>query len=773
MTRDFPPDSRRYRFGPYTFDSGRGLLWREGTRIALTPKTADVLRVLIEHRGDVIEKSDLLHFVWPNTFVEENNLARHISMLRKVLQERRGQHDIISTIPGHGYMFVAPVVELPAEPLADKPIASAADEVGASVFDDKHSGETTEERPHGEVTATIAALQPPLPRPRWYAAAAALFVVAVGAAVLVTVRTSTGPNRRDIDLRQLTFDGQLQRDPAWSPDGTALVYATDRAGNLDLYRRSMSDPTPIRLTSDPADESEVDWSPDGRWLAYRSEADGGGIYVMPAGGGNTRRVANAGHHPRWSPDGSRLLLMDSTPVGIRGFRIVAVSAGATRDVRPDVVAGFRSAFAGWHPDGRRLSIAGRTSSASWTFVTVTVDGNESIVSRLPAAVVERLRDRRNTLGRFLWSRSGTRLYFEGRLDGAHSIWQVDVDPKTLAWAGEPERLYSGPGEYADLALSPDGRRLAFTVSNQRTRVWSFPFDPGRGTLTGGGQPLTSGGPGEYDAAAPLDGSKVAYRTIRGNRYELWQRSVSDGGEHLVSASSEWMPTSPRWSRDGTQLAYLRRLSHRRPDVTPAVAIHTASGTERLLRLPGETEVVPDDWSSDNEWLLGACRQTPLQPMGTCLMAVGTAGIAEVRLVAADATRSLLCQRFSPDERWISFMAVDWKRKNVSTIYVMPSSGGTWIPVTDGTSYDDKPRWSPDGSAVYYLSSRDGALNLWGQRFDKAAGRTVGDPFRVTSFKGVQQALPSDLGRVEIAISASQLFLPLTETSGAIWMLGVK
>jgi hypothetical protein len=116
------------------------------------------------------------------------------------------------------------------------------------------------------------------------------------------------------------------------------------------------------------------------------------------------------------------------------------------------------------------------------------------------------------------------------------------------------------------------------------------------------------------------------------------------------------------------------------------------------------------------------------------------------------------------------MAVDSKRRGVSTIDVMPASGGAWIPITDGTNYDDKPRWSPDGGAVCFLSGRSGALNLWGQRFDKVSGRTVGDPFRVTSFQGVQQALPSDLGKVEIAISASRLFLPITETTAAIWML---
>jgi DNA-binding winged helix-turn-helix (wHTH) protein len=102
---------RRYTFGPYTLDTVRRLLWREGTLVPLTPKAVEVLAVLVERPGEVVEKDDLLRFVWPNAVVEENNLARHISTLRKALQQRRGQHDFISTIPGRGYMFVSPVVE--------------------------------------------------------------------------------------------------------------------------------------------------------------------------------------------------------------------------------------------------------------------------------------------------------------------------------------------------------------------------------------------------------------------------------------------------------------------------------------------------------------------------------------------------------------------------------------------------------------------------------------------------------------------------------------
>ena len=60
-----------------------------------------------------------------------------------------------------------------------------------------------------------------------------------------------------------------------------------------------------------------------------------------------------------------------------------------------------------------------------------------------------------------------------------------------------------------------------------------------------------------------------------------------------------------------------------------------------------------------------------------------------------------------DERWISFMAVDRGQRGRFDPLRHAGGGGPWIPITDGASYDDKPRWSPDGRAIYYLSARDG------------------------------------------------------------------
>jgi two-component SAPR family response regulator len=77
------PDERLYAFGPFVADPVTGTLRQDGVHVVLTLKSFEVLLVLIERRGQVVDKDVLLKLVWPDTIVEENNLARHISTLRK------------------------------------------------------------------------------------------------------------------------------------------------------------------------------------------------------------------------------------------------------------------------------------------------------------------------------------------------------------------------------------------------------------------------------------------------------------------------------------------------------------------------------------------------------------------------------------------------------------------------------------------------------------------------------------------------------------------
>ena len=99
-------------FGPYRLDAAKRLLLRAGEVVPLTPKCFEILLVLVENSGEVIDKQRLMNRVWPDSFVEEGNLTYNISVLRKALGERANEHHYIVTVPGRGYQFVAGVTEV-------------------------------------------------------------------------------------------------------------------------------------------------------------------------------------------------------------------------------------------------------------------------------------------------------------------------------------------------------------------------------------------------------------------------------------------------------------------------------------------------------------------------------------------------------------------------------------------------------------------------------------------------------------------------------------
>jgi DNA-binding winged helix-turn-helix (wHTH) protein/TolB-like protein/Flp pilus assembly protein TadD len=139
-----------YDFGPFRLDPANYLLTREGRHVTLTRKAAEMLTVLVENRGEVLDKEALLRRLWPDTTVEESNLTQNVYMIRQALGEvAQQQHAYIETIPKRGYRFVAQVTEvrpnghgpslheLPPGPLAHAPDeethAPAPDATGATL----------------------------------------------------------------------------------------------------------------------------------------------------------------------------------------------------------------------------------------------------------------------------------------------------------------------------------------------------------------------------------------------------------------------------------------------------------------------------------------------------------------------------------------------------------------------------------------------------------------------------------------------------------------
>ena len=102
---------RLYEFGPFRLDPEERRLVRDGEPVPLTPKAFDTLLVLVENSGHVLAKDALMAQIWPDSFVEENNLLQNVSTLRKALAEG-DDRQYIETVPRRGYRFVATVREL-------------------------------------------------------------------------------------------------------------------------------------------------------------------------------------------------------------------------------------------------------------------------------------------------------------------------------------------------------------------------------------------------------------------------------------------------------------------------------------------------------------------------------------------------------------------------------------------------------------------------------------------------------------------------------------
>ncbi len=190
-------------------------------------------------------------------------------------------------------------------------------------------------------------------------------------------------------------------DPAWSPRGDALVYASDRAGSLDLWVRDLATGQERRLTRAGGAELRPAWSPDGGSIAY-VDAHGAyaeDVWVIDVASGAARRIEAAGDspgYPAWLPDGKALLVsrLDSYSSsqsyyagGVNQARIVPLDGGAARDLTivADRSIGNRSGDGpALAPDGRRIAF--QMDSALWV-AELAADGS---VAAPPRRLAERI-----------------------------------------------------------------------------------------------------------------------------------------------------------------------------------------------------------------------------------------------------------------------------------------------------------------------------------------------------------------------------------------------
>lgn len=185
-----------YEFGPFRLDPMKRRLQRHGEDVPLTPKAFDTLLALVERRGQVIEKEELMKVLWPDSFVEEANLAVNISTLRKILGEHPREHQYIVTVPGRGYLFVADVRVLPYEA-----VGSALDPTSSqSIFPNNERPDRSQE---SSQAPAVLHLHRTSARPRMIGLAVACVVVVITASALVLYRRDDAGSDLSAPIRSI------------------------------------------------------------------------------------------------------------------------------------------------------------------------------------------------------------------------------------------------------------------------------------------------------------------------------------------------------------------------------------------------------------------------------------------------------------------------------------------------------------------------------------------------------------------------------------------
>ena len=226
----------RYRFATFELDRGAAELRKRGIRIKLQEQPYRILCLLLERPGEVVTRETLCAALWPaDTFVEfERSLNAAIAKLRQTLGDSAENPRFIETVARRGYRFIAPIEAIrPSETTADIGLQSAR---MAAI------------EAEGNATSTIRS--PWERRKKLWLLTAGIVAILVAVGITIALVRESRTNATPA-LTRLTFDSGLTTDPAVSPDGKLLAYASDRSGDGQLHiwvQQLISDGQAVQLT---------------------------------------------------------------------------------------------------------------------------------------------------------------------------------------------------------------------------------------------------------------------------------------------------------------------------------------------------------------------------------------------------------------------------------------------------------------------------------------------------------------------------------------------
>jgi len=759
-----------------------GELRKNGLKIRLPGQPFEVLTLMLERPGEVVTREELQKRLWQDgVFVDfDHSLNNAINKIREVLGDSAESPRFVETLARRGYRFIAPVETL------DLPVAQVSSDAGTGSSLD--SGVSRPAEPSSQLSENEAVMPPVASGPVNFSkphrlsrqgkllAASLVLFLSVVFLFWWSLRRPT-PFREPL-LTRLTSDSGLTTDAVISPDGKLIAFASDRGGdNLDIWVRQASGGDPIQLTRDPADDHQPSFSPDGGQIVFRSEREGGGIYIISALGGEDRLLSPKGRNPRFSPAGDWIAFwmgpVAGAPFGAQAGKIFLIppTGGTAKEID---LPGIRAAGCPiWSPDGTHLLFYGSDSynlavwfpTSDW-WVCPLAGGRAVKTGAFEAFAAQNIDLTLPSLVPAPAEWMGDRVFFSAKAGDSVSLWQVSIAPKNWRIAGPAHRLTRGSGLDVRPSLAKTGL-LVFSSLIANADIWSLPIDASQGRVKGAPGQLTHDLALDYSPSMSADGKKLAFVSLRSGNPNIWIKDLESGKEKPLTESPA-EEIQPRISPDGTLVSYATRTGPR-PRVEDIYVIPARGG---LLQKLCDACGSPWGWSPDNKFLFFAQGERKWRTVGLINLATGKVGN-----YLQSSQLSLFHANLTHDGRWITFVALD-RQAFPSRLQVLaaafqlgtPSNESDWIRVVSDQYWNDKPRWSPDGDRIYFVSDRDGFACLWSQPLERETKRPVGPPLPLYHIHQMRRSILNvGYGLMDIAVAPDKIVLNLGETTGNIWM----
>ncbi len=505
-----------------------------------------------------------------------------------------------------------------------------------------------------------------------------------------------------------SYSGQ-EEGPTFSPDGRQVAFSWNGAdgNNFDIYVKRVESGQPLRLTKDPAMDTDPAWSPDGSFIAFRRILSSGKVAVLlvpPLGG--PARTAGEILSPSfstglaWHPDGEHLCVVARESRGERyGLFLLSTGSGEMRRLTSPSLEWDRGEEGpSFSPDGRTIVFtrhAGRFNAELFRLAL-----SEDLT---PVGEPERLTFESLTISDPTWTPDGSEIMFSMGANTTPSLYRMRPSP-----SDRPSRLPLVGEGGVHPAISAPARRLAYTRVEFDADIWRIEIG-GPDGKTARSESLIHSSRWDSSPRYSPDGQRIAFRSDRSGNAEIW---VCDSdGANAVQVTSFGGPHAggPNWSPDGKWIVFVGRPEGQQD----LYVISSEGGRPRRLTSSYALDANPD-WSHDGQWIYFRSNRTGTNQVWK-IPAEGGEAVRVTHETASQRIGTLLLE--SPDGRFVYYARIGERGLSV---WRVPVSGGEESQILDSIS--SRSHFFPSDRGVYYVAPADPEDGFPVRFLDLASGK---------------------------------------------------